>query len=556
MILRRHSSSTAPTTTPASRSLASVSRSRVKFVPTAAARPATSRAATVACSRRSRSTAVRSPSGAGVLPRSILPRTASTMYNGKPPVVAWSRLVSASPRGRPEIASARRAVSATSNGLRESSVSSPVARILTVQSTSSGSSSRLSLRSVPATRTGAPGTSPRQNARNASVSWSHHCTLSRTSSIGRPTASSARARPSKKRWRCQASTIALAPAPRSPRLPDGTSLSTSARHAGSSVAVADWTAGFRTHSATGASAADQRRARAASGGGPPQILKQTQLRRPADEPCCGEPGATDSRLGRRKPRACRIYLGHQALERLPRRRARNDGELTLQDRSAMVVGAHRTGPVAQVGLQQHQGAIAGLLQRLQLDPAAGGSHRSGQVAPSRSRRTEKIAQVHALALKLRPGVVHPVVVHAWQELAAVLRNGTGGVREDPLAVTGRRCRQGSIPLDVEDAHVDATRLAVVPAQTPGRHHESRLIYKNVTQVMQLPAQVGQRLCVRRIRPEQSGDALPRLGGSGMDSQKGDQGDRPRRTYPDAAGPVVGDCLLPQQSHVQHFDAAS
>jgi len=222
----------------------------------------------------------------------------------------------------------------------------------------------------------------------------------------------------------------------------------------------------------------------------------------------------------------------------------------------MVIGAHRTGPVAQVGLQQHQGAIAGLLQRLQLDPAAGGSHRSGQVTPSRSRRTKKIAQVHALALKLRPGVEHPVVVHAWQKLAAVLRNGTGGVREDTLAVTGRRSRQGSLPLDFEDAYVNATRLAVAPAQIPGRHHERKLISQNVTQVMQLPAQVGQRLCVRRIRPEQSGDPLPRLRRPGMDGQERDQGNRPRRTHPDAARPVVGDCLLPQQSHVQHFDAAS
>ena len=48
--------------------------------------------------------------------------------------------------------------------------------------------------------------------------------------------------------------MALDPAPRCPRPPDGTSLSTSARQAGSSVAVADWTAGFRTQSATGASA--------------------------------------------------------------------------------------------------------------------------------------------------------------------------------------------------------------------------------------------------------------------------------------------------------------
>ena len=219
-------------------------------------------------------------------------------------------------------------------------------------------------------------------------------------------------------------------------------------------------------------------------------------------------------------------MGHQALKGLPRHRAGDDAELTLQDRSAVVVGADRTGPVAQVGLQKHQGAIAGLLQRLQLDPAAGGIDCSGQVSPPRTGLAEKIAQVHALTLKLRSGIEQPVVVHARQELAPVLRNGTGGMRHDPLAVTGCRGGQGRLALDVERAHVDADHLAVAPAQIPGRHHESRLIGQNVTQVVQLATQVGQRLGIRRIRPEQSGDVLPRLGGSGMESQKGNQGNGP------------------------------
>ena len=65
----------------------------------------------------------------------------------------------------------------------------------------------------------------------------------------------------------------------------------------------------------------------------------------------------------------------------------------------MVVCADGTGTVAQVGLQQHQGAISGLLQRLQLDPVADGIHRSGQVTRARPRRAEQIPQVCALALK-------------------------------------------------------------------------------------------------------------------------------------------------------------
>ncbi len=153
----------------------------------------------VACSRRLRSTAARSPADSGTPPASSVPRTASITYSGKPPVVACSKLASAAARGRPEMAWASRAVSAASSGPRDSSVSSPVARIRTVQLASSGSSSTASSRSVAATSSRASSASPRQNVMNASVSWSHHCRLSRTSRVGRPTASSARAMPSKKR---------------------------------------------------------------------------------------------------------------------------------------------------------------------------------------------------------------------------------------------------------------------------------------------------------------------------------------------------------------------
>ena len=78
--------------------------------------------------------------------------------------------MSSASRDRPEIASATRAVSAASSGPRDSSVISPVARIRTVQSASSGFWSWVSFRTVPATRTGVPEARPRKNVRNASVS--------------------------------------------------------------------------------------------------------------------------------------------------------------------------------------------------------------------------------------------------------------------------------------------------------------------------------------------------------------------------------------------------
>jgi len=43
------------------------------------------------------------------------------------------------------------------------------------------------------------------------------------------------------------------------------------------------------------------------------------------------------------------------------------------------------------------------------------------------------------------------------------------MHHDPVVITGRR-RHCSLSLMVEDAHVDAARLRVTPAQIPGRHH--------------------------------------------------------------------------------------
>ena len=157
--------------------------------------------------------------------------------------------------------------------------------------------------------------------------------------------------------------------------------------------------GHQAGLADASAAADQRQAGAARRGGSPQVAEQAEFRCPADKLCGGYPGTADGRLGGRRPRACRASVGHQALERLLRRRVRGDAELTLENRSAVMVGAHRACPVTQPGLQLHQGAVAGLLHRLELDPATCGIGRSGQVAHARPRFTQQVAQLDALALK-------------------------------------------------------------------------------------------------------------------------------------------------------------
>ena len=302
--------------------------------------------------------------------------------------------------------------------------------------------------------------------------------------------------------------------------------------------------------------ADQHETAAARHGGPPHLLQHAELSGPAEKLCRGQPGAAGRWASSGRGPYRRAGVSHQALERPARRGVRRDAELALQHRRAMVVGADGPGPVAHIGLQLHQGAIADLLQRLQLDPAPGRLHRPGQVTRSRPCRAGQVAQVHALAFKLRPGVEQPVFVHAGQQLTPVRGDRRGGMPQDPVVITGSRRRQGRFAPTIEDAHVDAARLRVTPAQIPGRHHERWVVSQDLAQVVQFAAQVGQCLRIRGLGPEQAGDTLPGLRGSGVDDQECDQDDNARRPGPDASGPVISDGLLAQERHMQHVDPSS
>ena len=96
-----------------------------------------------------------------------------------------------------------------------------------------------------------------------------------------------------------------------------------------------------------------------------------------------------------------------------------------------MVRADGPGPVAQIRLQLHQGAIADLFKGLELNPAPGGFQRPGEVTCSRPRGEYQVAQVHALALELRPGLKQPVFVYAGQQLTPVRGGRRGCMHQDP-----------------------------------------------------------------------------------------------------------------------------
>jgi len=166
----------------------------------------------------------------------------------------------------------------------------------------------------------------------------------------------------------------------------------------------------------------------------------------------------------------------------------------------MMVGADSPGPVTHIGLQLHQRAIADLLQRLQLDPAPGCLHRPGQVTRPRSGRTDQVTQLDALMLELRPGIEQPVFIHTGQQLTPVGGDRGRGMPQDSVVIASGRRRQGSLPLGIEDARVNAAGVRVTPAQIPRGHHERRVASKNLAQVVQFAAQVGQRLPLGRLGP--------------------------------------------------------
>ena len=200
---------------------------------------------------------------------------------------------------------------------------------------------------------------------------------------------------------------------------------------------------------------------------------------------------------------------HEPPERRAGRVVGCHAKLPLKHGGAMVVGAHRRRPVAHVGKQPHQHAIPGLLKGLQLDAAPRGGRRPGEIAGPRPGGADQVAQLHALPSEPFPRLGGPVVVHARQQVAAVLRKRLGAVPDHRVVVAGLRGRECRQPAGIECPHVRVTGRPVHPAQVPGRDLQRAVLAKHLAQVMQFAAQVGQCLRVAGFRPQQAGDPLAR-----------------------------------------------
>ena len=181
-----------------------------------------------------------------------------------------------------------------------------------------------------------------------------------------------------------------------------------------------------------------------------------------------------------------------------------DAELLQQQAGAVVERAHRPRAVAAGGLQPDQLAVALLVERGQLDPAPGRPQRDVPVPGAARGVGDERAELPARLGELLAAAERPVVVEARQQLTPVRRQRRGA----PAPSTRSRssgAEQGRLPGPVEVAQVDPAGRAVAPGQVPWRDHHRLVVAQQHPQVVQLAAQVGQRLRLGGVRPEGAGD---------------------------------------------------
>ena len=138
----------------------------------------------------------------------------------------------------------------------------------------------------------------------------------------------------------------------------------------------------------------------------------------------------------------------------------------------MVVGAHRRRPVAHVGEQPHQHAIAGLLKRLQLDAAPRDGHRPGEIAGPRPGGADQVAQLHALPFEPCARLGGPVVIHAGQQVAAVLRERLGAMPDHRVVVAGLGRGPSAARRSVSKARTSAWQVG------PSTQHKSLAVTRS------------------------------------------------------------------------------
>ena len=269
-------------------------------------------------------------------------------------------------------------------------------------------------------------------------------------------------------------------------------------------------------------------------GGPPQLGQPGPLAGPPDQGRPAErPGPSRCRLGAR--------LGAWRQQgRVGPAGGRRGGhvQLPLQGGGAGVVGPQRPGPVAAGVVQPHQEPVGRLPERVLAQEPLGVADRRGVLAPGLQQLGQPLQGLQVAPAQPLPLLQQPLVVAALEQVAPVQldRLAQGGELLAGLPGPGRRRLEGG--------HVQPEGGVVPPPERPLGHLQEPVgVGQGAPQVVQQVAQVGPRLGLAGVGPEQEGQALARLGRLPVEQQVGEQRLGPGRAQRRHRGPAVAQVEL-------------
>ena len=257
-------------------------------------------------------------------------------------------------------------------------------------------------------------------------------------------------------------------------------------------------------------AADQEQPRPARRGGPPGVEQRAPFRLAADE-------RIDGRARRRRDHGRRGVQVENLAVGDARRGARLDAELLLQQRGALLIEVQRRGALAAARVTTHERAPGLFVERIEPEQLLGVLDRvpEGAIVFEEADETRQ-------NLAARAGGD----VRGRRRSTRPRSRAAGRPCRDVPPPAGRR-RSPSRPRSA--AASNATRSTIAPGLVTPRQRARAGVDERVQprpafpQVVQLAAEIGQRLDVARFRPEGAGDALTRdRSAAGMEDEKGDE----------------------------------
>jgi hypothetical protein len=238
--------------------------------------------------------------------------------------------------------------------------------------------------------------------------------------------------------------------------------------------------------------------------GPPEIHQARPLLCPADDRGAAERFHPPS-LAARGSRS--VLRRQQRLVGAPCRRRRLHPELPLQDRRARVVDPYRPSPVPLCIMQPHEHPVGLLPQWVGPQQPLRVPGRLGMVAAALQQRNQALQRLEVGLAESLALAEQPLVVGPFEQVAPVEIDRVPQRRHRLVALPGARERQGLL----EGRHVHPVGGVPPPPQRPRRHLDEPVeVGEGTAQGVQEVAEVGPRLRLGRVGPQQEGKPLSRL----------------------------------------------